>query len=139
MQTNTFDEHLELKSERKSVKFVEPFLNKLHNSLNITDEKYYNILIAVTEAVNNAIIHGNKCTKCKSVNVAIHYELSCLTICVSDEGSGFDHNAIKDPRAPENLLKEGGRGVFLIKELADSVEFLNTNIGGSLVKMTFLI
>jgi serine/threonine-protein kinase RsbW len=139
MQTNIYEDILLLKSERKSIRFVEPFLSKIHAYMNISDEKYYNILIAVTEAVNNAIIHGNKCILCKSVKVSIQGNLQTVTITVSDQGSGFDHNEIEDPRDPQNLLKIGGRGVFLIKELADSAEFSNPSEGGSLVKMTFVL
>jgi serine/threonine-protein kinase RsbW len=104
----------------------------------IPDEKFYNMMIAITEAVNNAIVHGNKLDKEKCVDFAVEVCDRTLWVVVNDCGRGFDHENIADPRDPENLLKEGGRGVFIIKSLAEEVEFSTTEKGTELkMKFTF--
>ena len=129
---------LELPSERKSINEVEPALSGFRKKYNIRDDVYYNILIAFTEAVNNAIIHGNKLNVKKKVSFSIEKNLDELLICVSDEGLGFNPQQVADPRHPENILKDNGRGIFLIKELSSSVEF-NISEKGSVIIMHFKI
>jgi serine/threonine-protein kinase RsbW len=126
----------ELNSERNAIKMVEPYFFELKDELKIKDELFYNMLIAVTEAVNNAIIHGNQCNPQKIVNIQIEVINRDITVIISDEGSGFDPDKVADPREPENLLKANGRGVFLIKELAENYQFDITQFGTT-VKMNF--
>ena len=101
-------------------------------------DKYYNILIAVTEAFNNAIIHGNKCNNDKKVGFDIIADEESIQIVIKDEGKGFNPDNLADPREPENLMKDSGRGVFLIKELSDECDFMHTSTGTS-VKMVFKV
>ena len=95
-----------------------------------------NILVSVTEAVNNAIYHGNLSDENKLVVLESVYdkELKKLSIIVTDEGNGFDYTNLPDPTAPENITMIGGRGVFLIKQLADWVIF---NDKGNSVELQF--
>lgn len=123
-------------SERKSISSVEPFLMSLQECQSLEETRWFNILIAVTEAVNNAIIHGNKSNPAKQVTLTVARDGNDIVITVLDEGVGFNPAAVRDPREPENLLREGGRGVFLIQALAKSVEYPKTP-GGSLVVMRF--
>jgi serine/threonine-protein kinase RsbW len=109
-----------LESERKSIKLIEPLVWQLKDKLHLPNEIIYNILIATTEAVNNAIIHGNKLTEGKIVIFIIQATNELITVSVEDQGSGEN---IVDPRNPDNLMKEGGRGVFLIKALTDECCF----------------
>ena len=125
-------------SEKKSILNVEPLINRLKEKLSIPLEKYYNILIAVSEAMNNAIIHGNKLNKNKKVLIEVLANNDRVDIRIHDEGEGFDPEFLADPRDPENLLKDSGRGVFLIKELSDKSEFTHSD-NGTDVKMTFYI
>jgi serine/threonine-protein kinase RsbW len=127
-----------LVSERKSIKLVEPIIKDLRKSIEISDDLYYNMLIASTEAVNNAIIHGNRCCCSKKVMIHISANSSSITINVSDQGCGFNPEAVEDPRNPDNILKAGGRGIFLIKELSDEANF-KSNEEGSEIIMKFLI
>lgn len=136
-----------LKEAVKSIKFssnpqnialVEKFIDDLRSELNIGDDVYGNVLISMTEAANNAIIHGNGSDESKEVE--IQYELDSrgknLTFIIKDEGPGFDYNNLPDPTEPENLEKTSGRGVFLIMQLADVVVFSNN---GATVEMQFRI
>ncbi|MBI3258006.1 MAG: ATP-binding protein [Ignavibacteriae bacterium] len=127
---------LTLASERKNIGMVEPFLSSLSVCKSIEEGLWYNLLVAVTEAVNNAIIHGNKLNPNKQVTLSVAKNDDDLIITVLDEGLGFNPDSIRDPRDPENLLRDGGRGVFLIHSLAKSVEYMNTP-SGALVVMRF--
>ncbi len=127
---------LVLSSERKSISIVEPFLSSLPECRSLEETRWFNILIAVTEAVNNAIIHGNKSNPAKQVTLTVGADGEDIVISVLDEGIGFNPASVRDPREPENLLLEGGRGVFLIQALAKKVEYPKTP-AGSLIVMRF--
>lgn len=127
---------LEFSSDLKQLKRVETFVNDLLTEYHISDDLYGNILISLTEAVNNAITHGNKLDKSKKVKVLSFKEKNKITFRVRDEGEGFDYNNIPDPTAPENILKVSGRGVFLMKKLSDEVLFEKN---GSEIEMRFLL
>lgn len=101
---------------------VEPFLRAIEE-LQSLGQRYHDLLVAVTEAVNNAIIHGNGCDAAKPVTLDVQTTDDDVVILVADRGHGFDPDSVPDPRQPDRLLQEGGRGVFLIRHLADVVEF----------------
>ena len=82
-------------------------------------------MIAVTESVNNAILHGNKSDNKKNVSLHLLLEKSQIRFTVEDQGTGFDFDNLPDPTLPENLSKPGGRGIFLMKNLCDEVAFKN--------------
>jgi len=128
----------EYESTKKSLQNIEPLLYKIKEQIPIQLEKYYKILIAVSEAVNNAIIHGNKLDKHKKVKVDINANKEKIEILVEDEGTGFDVDSLADPRIPENMMKESGRGVLLIKELSDIAKFNKTENGYSVFMVFFL-
>ena len=113
---------------------METFLADVIKDYNISDEVYGNMLISLTEAVTNAMMHGNKADEKKIVRVTHQTSKKRLVFKISDEGKGFNPNDVPDPTAPENLLKLGGRGVFLMRQLADRVNFLNN---GSTVEIQF--
>ncbi len=125
---------LKLASNTRSVSKVEPFVRKLVNRYNLSADKQCNILISLTEAVTNAIVHGNCKEEDKEVKVRLRQEKGVLAFRVSDEGHGFDFNNLPDPTSPDNLCKCGGRGVFLMRQLADNIRFYNN---GSTVEMRF--
>lgn len=127
---------LKIPSLPDNVRIVESFIENAKDRFSFDDDVYGNIMIAVTESVNNAILHGNKGDKTKDVSVTLDVLPHALCFIIKDQGTGFDLEKLPDPTAPENLLKPGGRGIFLIKHLADNVEFLEK---GSCIKMTFNI
>lgn len=132
MQDTTFT--LELKSHPKNVSVIEPYVNQIVEAYGVDTEMYGNILISLTEAVNNAIIHGNNNDEEKDVVVRLRKSDKYLNFAISDEGEGFNFNDLPDPTAPENILKIGGRGVFLMRQLADLVIFSDE---GSTVEVHF--
>jgi serine/threonine-protein kinase RsbW len=95
----------------------------------LNDSQSDDLAIVTTELVNNAIHHGNKNNPAKKVSILFLVNSKCIEIRIKDEGSGFNPAEIKDPLAPENLMSESGRGIFLIKYLMDSIDFKFTHEG----------
>ena len=104
---------------------VEIYVRRLVERLHIDENLYPNILISLTEAVNNAMIHGNRMDEQKEIMVSCHEQEHQIQLYISDEGSGFDPFEIPDPTSDARIEKEGGRGVFLMKELAHEIHFLD--------------
>jgi len=102
---------------------VEEFLEGINDRLRLGDSRYNKLLVATTEAVNNGIIHGNGRDPKKKVTLTCEVNTTSLTVHVQDEGAGVDPATLPNPLAEENLLRENGRGVFLMRTLMDSVEF----------------
>ena len=127
---------ISLASETKSLLVLEEWINKLCDLYQISVEQYGNVLIAITEAVNNAIIHGNKNIANKKTDIEYNIGNQTITFTVFDEGTGFDFNDLPDPTSPENLEKPQGRGIFLMNHLADEVNFIDN---GNVVQLKFSI
>ena len=127
---------ISLASESKSLLVLEEWINKLCDLYQISVEQYGNVLIAITEAVNNAIIHGNKKMANKKTDIEYNIENQTITFTIFDEGTGFDFNDLPDPTSPENLEKPQGRGIFLMNHLADEVNFIDN---GNVVQLKFSI
>jgi serine/threonine-protein kinase RsbW len=126
--------NLTLASEPQSVAKVEPFVHDVASRYNLSPDTQGNILVSLTEAVNNAILHGNGCDCSKKVSISLQHKRDALSIRVSDEGPGFNPQAVPDPTSPELLEKCGGRGLLLMRELSDECRFTR---GGSTVEMRF--
>jgi serine/threonine-protein kinase RsbW len=135
MTTETFQK-LVIKSRQEDISKVESFVEDILKQNNVSEENYGNILISVIEGVNNAINHGNKADESKEVELSYHISDNKKNIIfkIKDEGNGFDYNNLPDPTAPENIENLGGRGVFLMKQLADMVIFENN---GAIVELSF--
>lgn len=115
---------------------LEPFVKDLQAWIHFTDDDFGRIMLTLSEAVNNAITHGNKENPEKKVSIKTRYDRNnaVLSISVEDEGEGFDPEAIPDPLKEENLLNEGGRGVYLIEQYADDLKFTHE---GTKTTMTY--
>ncbi len=124
---------LTLKSNPKEVAKVETFLEKLNKTLHFNEVQFNKLLVATTEAVNNGIIHGNKRDPQKEVTLTCELENNRLTVRVDDEGPGVNPDMLPDPLAEENLLRENGRGVFLMRSLMDEIKFEKTDKGSSVI------
>jgi serine/threonine-protein kinase RsbW len=121
-------------SELKNINQVEKLIDKICDLKGINEEVYGNILIAVTEAVNNAVIHGNCFDKNLEVSISVVDYPDRMCFIIKDMGKGFDFTNLPDPTSPENIEKENGRGIFLIKNLSDDLEFED---GGKTVNIYF--
>ncbi|MEI6522129.1 MAG: ATP-binding protein [Bacteroidota bacterium] len=114
---------IQLESNYQSLSAVEKFIEEVCEENNIGENNFGNILVAVTEAVNNAIQHGNRLDPSKKIEMEAEAIGSAIQFKISDQGKGFDFSNIPDPTEPQNLEKPNGRGVFLMKNLADAVSF----------------
>lgn len=116
---------MKLPSNPSCIQEVEKFVQQLVNRLEIDPNLYPNILISLTEAVNNAMQHGNRYDDHKQILVSCKEKPDMIRLRISDEGSGFDPYKVPDPTSTERLEEEGGRGVFLMKQLAHEIHFLD--------------
>lgn len=116
---------LKIASKSENLALVEKLIDEVCESYNIGEDNYGNILIALTEAVNNAILHGNKGNPEKNVDISFDSGNNWIRFVIKDEGPGFDYSHLPDPTAPENIEKPSGRGIFLMRNLADKVEFFD--------------
>ncbi len=114
---------LEIDSDPNNLITVEEFVNYFTIDLNIDPERLPGLLLAVTEATTNAIIHANKCDTNKKVKIDVEVVDNKLYIHVKDEGKGFDPSKVPDPTEPENLLKDSGRGLYLMRVYMDDLKY----------------
>jgi serine/threonine-protein kinase RsbW len=121
--------YLEIESTPNNLITVEEFVNYFSVELGLDQEKISGLLLAVTEATTNAIIHGNKNNKLKLVRIYVYVDGNTITIKIKDEGKGFDPSIVPDPTDPENLLKDSGRGLYLMRVYMDGLTYNQTPEG----------
>lgn len=115
--------NLIIPSSFENIQKVEPYLKELQQQVSFSDDDFDRIMLALSEATTNAIVHGNKEDTKKDVVISSFLEDNTLFISVKDEGEGFEPADLPDPLKEENLLNEGGRGVYLIEQYADNVTY----------------
>ena len=125
---------LSIPSELRYLSDVENFIHAFLKEEALPISQMGFIVLTICESVNNAITHGNKGDYQKQVDIRMESTGAQLMIEIEDEGHGFDFRSIPDPTEDNNIKNERGRGIFIIKNLADHVEFANN---GSLVKIKF--
>ena len=125
---------IKIPSITENIRIIESFIDNAKEKFNLNDDIYGNIMIAVTESVNNAIMHGNKNDRTKNVTLSLSLNNNVINFKIKDEGIGFDFQNLPDPTSPENLDKPSGRGIFLMKHLSDEVNFTRN---GSIVELSF--
>jgi serine/threonine-protein kinase RsbW len=123
------------------LQFVQVASDQVCRNVGFDQDVQEAIELAIRESVINAIKHGNRNDAGKHVFVEfsterVHEDAVQLTICVRDEGDGFDPQTIPDPLADENLLKSSGRGILLMRSFMDDVEIRNVPEGGVEIRMT---
>jgi serine/threonine-protein kinase RsbW len=128
--------HIQIPSITENIRMIESFIDNAKEKFSLNDDIYGNIMIAITEAVNNAIKHGNANNPSKNVSLTLIMKEGMIKFKVEDEGTGFDFQHLPDPTSPENIEKPGGRGIFLMKHLSDEVDFKDN---GRIVELSFYI
>ena len=118
-----FSKELMLASSYAELERVEGLLNQLQQALGFDDDFYARLMLSVSEAATNAVVHGNKLDLSKKVMIQAKANTTILTFTITDEGNGFDPEDIANPVDEENLLNTSGRGVFLMREYTDEIEF----------------
>ena len=128
------EKSLLVNSKIENLRKVEKLVDELSAEYNISTDIYGNVLIAVLEAANNAILHGNKLDEGKMVKITMGIDKDVLKFKIEDEGPGFDYKNVPDPTAPENIENVNGRGIFLMEKLSDKLEFTRN---GATVELEF--
>lgn len=134
MMTSSSIQRHSLPSTIETLARIETIIEDIKEEYSISEEIYGNILVSVSEAVNNAIKHGNKFSPEKEVDFIFDFSETEFFFTVIDEGVGFDFNDVPDPTHPDNIEKTDGRGIFIMTNLSDNVEFENE---GREVKISF--
>lgn len=114
---------LVLHSKPENIEKIEPFVKQVQSYFNISDDLSFNILLVLTEAVNNSILHGNCADPDKCVHVASHMSNHQLYFEVRDEGKGFNPSDVPNPCCPKRIAEPNGRGVFLMRQLSDYLQY----------------
>jgi serine/threonine-protein kinase RsbW len=128
---------IELASTIKNLYLVEKFVEEICDEYNIYNSYFGNIMITLTEAVKNAIVHGNQDNINKFVTVEFESGVFGLRFRIEDQGNGFNHNQIPDPTdLSDDSFENAGKGIFLIKSLSDEVNFIEN---GKIIEVTFKI
>ena len=117
------NQRLSIPSKSENMVLVEKLVDDVCDLFNIGEDHYGNILVAITEAVNNAMQHGNKANPDLSIVISFKTNKDKISFIIKDQGNGFDYEHLPDPTDPENIEKPSGRGVFLMRNLADHVSF----------------
>ncbi|WP_374948489.1 ATP-binding protein [Mucilaginibacter sp.] len=127
---------LQLPSKYESITQLETLIEEVADKYQVSEDTFANMMTCLNEAVINAILHGNKLDPDKTVIVNADVEPKRIIWTISDEGPGFDYNDLPDPTAPDRLEELTGRGVFILKHLADQCIF---NSSGNEVELHFKI
>jgi serine/threonine-protein kinase RsbW len=114
---------------------VDRFLETRLKKAGMKERDLADVAISVSEAVNNAIFHGNKCDLEKKITVRVKVTSGTVEVQVEDQGEGFDPSKIPNPVEGDNLLRKVGRGIFIIRSLMDRVDFSFGSEGGTVLKM----
>lgn len=113
----------EIKSDPSIVPSLDKFIIDIAKKAGMNPEKFNNLSLAFSEALANSIVHGNKCDLNKTVKIKVEVNESKITIKIKDEGEGFDINTVPDPTKDENILKESGRGIHIMKSFLDELRY----------------
>lgn len=127
--------HLDVGSRFENIELVQVVLRDSLERLGVDEDTRHWVDVAVREAVANAIKHGNAQDPGKQVHVDLFREGDEVVIRVEDEGIGFDPDQLRDPLAPENLLKPNGRGIFYMKSFMDDIHYGPRPGGGTIVTL----
>ena len=125
---------LVISSQLININKVRSFLDEFFNETCLEKNNFNRVLLGISEAVNNSIVHGNGLNIHKNVFLEIKYFNKQLFVVVKDEGRGFDIECINDPTCSDNIRKESGRGIFLLRKMANEVNYYD---GGRSVMIKF--
>lgn len=135
MKTKNSLLRLSIGSDLEQVDLVGVVVQSTLDQIAMDPDQQHWMVMSVREAVINAIKHGNREEPGKRVLMALDLEGEDLVVRVQDEGRGFDPDSLPDPTAPENLLRPSGRGIFMMRQFADSIEYSFPSERGTVVTM----
>jgi serine/threonine-protein kinase RsbW len=124
-----------LESTLQSVDTAEEMVTREAGKAGFDEDDQHQIGMAVRECAVNAVVHGNRYNKNKKVHLEVEWTAQGISVVIGDEGEGFDVNSIADPLAPENLLKQSGRGILLVRAFMDEFDMHPRAGGGTEVRL----
>lgn len=127
---------LEIFSDPNLLPEVEEFLENISKEINLEKSRINNLLLSVNEAISNAMLHGNESDINKKVKITVNINQTKLSISIKDEGKGFDPEKIPDPTSPENIFKESGRGLYIMRTCIDDMHYIFHPDGTELILVT---
>jgi serine/threonine-protein kinase RsbW len=122
--TETVDQYLE--SSLSSVDLAEDLALEMARKAGFDEDDLHKIAMSVRETMVNAVVHGNRYNANKKVHVSVSQGSGRLEVKIADQGEGFEMQELPDPLSEENLLRNSGRGIFLIKAFMDEVQVRRT-------------
>ncbi len=128
-------EHLTIPSDLKWMPKVVAEVERVVREVGFDDEEGDFLAIATTEAVSNAIVHGNRRNASKKVHIEFEKHDDRLIIVVADEGDGFNPQECEDPTDPKNISRRSGRGMYILKQLMDAVD-VQSSRQGTTIRLT---
>lgn len=131
MSTKSF--YLEIKSDPSTLPEVEEFFDNIFAQIDIEKSRVNDLVLSVNEATTNGMMHGNKGDINKKVRISVTVDDERIRVSIKDEGRGFDPSKVPDPTAPENIFKENGRGLFIMKTCMDEMTYNFTPEGTELI------
>lgn len=123
----------EIPSNPEHLPEVEEFVMGIAEIIDLSHEKQNNLALSVAEAASNCIIHGNKFDENKTVNIKVTVNDSTIQISLKDQGTGFNPGNVPDPTAPENILKDSGRGIHIMRTFLDDLQYKFTDNGTEVI------
>lgn len=123
----------EINSSKKNYPVVEALLFKANEEFGLQESDFHNVLIAASEIIMNAIVHGNKEDESKKVKITVEYDKDVMKIKILDEGSGFKYDKDFKSKLPDDIQKQSGRGIFIVKTLVEELDYRNTDEGTELI------
>jgi serine/threonine-protein kinase RsbW len=135
MRSDEHQFHLAIDSRLENIELVQVVLNDTLERLGFDEDARHWVDLATREAVANAIKHGSTGAAGKKVEIDLAIEGDEVVVQVADRGPGFDPSRVNDPRAPENLLRPNGRGLFYMQSFMDRVEYRERSGGGTVVTL----
>ena len=102
---------------------IETFVMDIAEEYNLDEDKHNALALSVAEAASNSMLHGNKLDINKKVEVTINISDNKMIVKFKDEGEGFDRASVPDPTAPENILKDSGRGIHIMSTFLDDLRY----------------
>ena len=120
-------------SSKNNIKKIEKVLLSINKKFKLPVDEFNTLMIAISEVVMNAIVHGNQLDKNKFVTITIEFDQDNMKIRINDEGKGFDYSKTPDPTIQENIHKTSGRGMFIVKSLLKDVKYKHSEEGSETI------
>lgn len=119
----------EIQSNPEFLPELEEFILDIAKDIGLDNEKINSLSLSFSEAVSNSIIHGNKSDSQKKIKITVEVDAEKIVIIIKDEGKGFNIESVPDPTKPENILKDSGRGIHIMKSFLNGLTYNFTSSG----------